>query len=308
MSKKFYSSGEVLGGFLSFLQYEKRSSPHTIKAYERDLHQYISYCKREAKEPWSNTNQQDIRLYISAKHREGLSGKSLQRHLSSLRAIFNYMLREGFLKSNPALGVRAPKIKRKLPTTLDIDQLSHLLNLPENASINIRDKAIMELFYSTGLRLSELASLNLNDLKGSEGLLTVTGKGGKSRLVPVGKIALQAIKKWIKVRKDFLQKNEEALFVSKIGQRLSVRSIELRIKKHSIERGIPRNVYPHIFRHSFASHLLESSADLRAVQELLGHADISTTQIYTHLDFQHLARVYDQSHPRANKKSKKLKK
>ncbi len=308
MSNKFYSSKEKLRSFLNYLQYEKRASINTLKAYERDLSQYISYCKEQNHEPWERANQQSIRLYISAKHRKGLSGKSLQRHLSSLRAIFNHMIREGFIKNNPALGIRAPKVKRKLPTTLDIDQLSHLLDIPANSSINIRDKAIMELFYSTGLRLSELASLNLDDFIKNDGLLNITGKGGKNRIVPIGKIADESIKKWIKVRKDYLSDEKKALFLSKNGKRLSVRSIELRIKKHAIDRGIPRNVYPHMLRHSFASHMLESSADLRAVQELLGHTDISTTQIYTHLDFQHLAKVYDKAHPRAQKQNnKKLK-
>jgi integrase/recombinase XerC len=212
------------------------------------------------------------------------------------------LLREGRVQANPAEGVRAPKVNRRLPHTLDADQLAHLMELPGDTPLDRRDRAIMELFYSSGLRLSELVALDVTDMRSSDGLLQVTGKGNKARRLPVGRFAQAAIEDWLSERAHLARADEAALFVSQRGTRLSPRSVEARLRQRAIEQGMPRHVHPHMLRHSFASHVLESSGDLRAVQELLGHADISTTQVYTHLDFQHLAQVYDQAHPRARRK------
>ena len=292
----------TLPQFLDYLRYERRLSSRTVDAYQRDLGEYLAYCAKLDLSPWERVDQQQVRRYVAARHRDGLSGKSLQRHLSALRGLFNYLLREGRCGSNPAEGVRAPKLKQRLPATLDVDQVGHLLEIPGDGPLERRDRAIMELFYSSGLRLSELAALDRHALHSPDGLLDVLGKGGKARRVPVGRMAREAVQSWLQVRGSLADGDETALFVSQRGGRLSPRSIEQRIRLRARQQGMPRDVHPHMLRHSFASHLLESSADLRAVQELLGHADIGTTQIYTHLDFQHLAQVYDQAHPRARKK------
>ena len=223
--------------------------------------------------------------------------------MSSIRALYRYLLRSGIVKVNPAEGIITPKTNRKLPKLLDVDQACQLLEIKENDILAIRDKAILELIYSSGLRLTELISLNINDIDFSDRILFVTGKGKKVRNVPVGKYAIEAINNWIKNRITLVNSDEEALFVSKRGKRISARSIQERVKKWAIKQGLTNHVHPHMLRHSFASHILESSGDLRAVQELLGHADISTTQVYTHLNFQHLAEVYDKTHPRAHHKN-----
>jgi len=290
--------------FLDYLRFERRLSPRTVDAYRRDLGEYLQHCSQHDLSPWDGVDQQQIRRYIAARHRDGLSGKSLQRHLSALRGLFNFQLREGRGHSNPAEGVRAPKVSRRLPATLDVDQVGHLLAVVGDEPLDLRDRAIMELFYSSGLRLSELAALDVHALANQDGLLDVLGKGSKARRVPVGRMARDAVQAWLQVRGSLATAGETALFVSRRGGRLSPRSIEQRIQLRARQQGMPRHVHPHMLRHSFASHLLESSADLRAVQELLGHADIGTTQIYTHLDFQHLAQVYDRAHPRARKKNR----
>lgn len=291
--------------FLDYLRFEKRLSPRTLEAYQQDLKDYLEFCAKHHLPPWLDVTQQQIRQFVAARHREGISGKSLQRQLSCLRGMFRYLLREGQIRNNPAEGVRAPKVQRRLPTTLDVDQTAHLLNFTGDDPLDLRDRAILELFYSSGLRLNELAILNMDALATNPGLLEVHGKGNKTRHVPVGRLALEAVQAWLKVRGNIANGDEKALFVSQRGTRLSRRSIEDRIARRAREQGMPRSVHPHMLRHSFATHLLESSADLRAVQELLGHADISTTQVYTHLDFQHLSKVYDQAHPRAKRKPAK---
>lgn len=288
--------------FLDHLRFERRLSPRTVTAYQQDLRHYLEYCKAQGLPAWESVDQQRVRQFIATRHRQGQSGKSLQRQLSSLRGMFNFLLREGERADNPAEGVRAPRVRRSLPATLDVDQVGHLLAVPGDDPLDRRDRAIMELFYSSGLRLSELAALQLDALQGSDGLLDILGKGSKMRRVPVGRLAREAVDAWLQVRGQLAAPGETALFVSQRGRRLSRRSIEQRIALRARQQGMPRHVHPHMLRHSFASHLLESSSDLRAVQELLGHADIGTTQIYTHLDFQHLAQVYDQAHPRARKK------
>jgi integrase/recombinase XerC len=222
--------------------------------------------------------------------------------LSAIRSLFRWMLREGLAEHNPATPVRAPKSGRHLPATLDADSIGQLLEIPCDTPLAIRDKAIMELFYSSGLRLSELAGLRWEQLDLGSGMVTVTGKGNRTRMVPVGRMAKQALLEWRKSRVEFASFEQPNVFVSQRGNPISPRTIQARIRHWAKHQGIPQNIYPHLLRHSFASHMLESSGDLRAVQELLGHADISTTQVYTHLDFQHLASVYDKAHPRAKKK------
>jgi integrase/recombinase XerC len=288
--------------FLEHLRFVRRLSPRTLDAYARDLRDFLAWGEQQALPAWAELREERVRAYAAARHRDGLSGKSLQRRLSALRSFYNYLLREGLAEHNPVLGVRAPKVQRRLPGTLEPDQLARLLELPADGPLARRDRAVMELFYSSGLRLAELVGLDLADLDRRDAMVQVTGKGAKTRRVPVGRLALEALDAWLAVRGQLGAADETALFVSSRGGRLSPRSVQARLRQRAIEQGSPRHVHPHLLRHSFASHLLESSGDLRAVQELLGHADIGTTQIYTHLDFQHLAQVYDQAHPRARRR------
>jgi len=294
----------LLDDFYNKLRNERQLSPHTLKNYQRDLNNLIGYCQQQSIKNWAALDEQHIRMHVSQRHRQGLSGKSLQRSLSALRTFFDYLIREGALKFNPAKGVKAPKVARKLPQTLDVDRVGQLLNIEGNDDLAIRDRAILELFYSSGLRLSELTGLNVDSLIG-ESEVRVLGKGNKERQLPVGRKAAEALKKWLAIRSNLRAEGEKALFVSQRGTRLSPRSVQQRLRHWVLKQGLDTHVHPHMLRHSFASHILESSSDLRAVQELLGHADISTTQIYTHLDFQHLAKVYDQAHPRAKSTRKK---
>jgi integrase/recombinase XerC len=242
-------------------------------------------------------------MFAARSHAGGLNPRSVQRRLSAVRGFFNYLAREGAANSNPAFDVRAPRTGRRLPGTLDVDTLNHLLDIPPDDALAVRDKAIMELFYSSGLRLAELVGLDIGQLDLADRTVRVLGKGSKTRIVPVGRKAVEAIRTWLKARGGVAAPDETALFVGRNGTRLKERAIQLRIAGWARRKGLPARVYPHLFRHSFATHLLESSKDLRGVQELLGHADISTTQIYTHLDFAHLARTYDASHPRAKRKT-----
>ncbi len=302
MSTVATSDDPLVEKFLQHLALERRLSPRTIDAYRRDLADFLKWHPHQDRLDWNTLHQSEIRSYAAQRHRQGLSAKSLQRRLAALRSFFRFLNREGLGQQNPAIGVRAPKVKRKLPATLDVDQLGHLLELPGETPLDLRDQAIMELLYSSGLRLAELVSIDLHSLDHNDAMLEVTGKGSKTRRLPVGRKALEAVDQWLKVRGELAGAGETALFVSQRGGRLSARSVQSRLALRAREQGSPRHVHPHMLRHSFASHLLESSGDLRAVQELLGHTDISTTQIYTHLDFQHLAEVYDQAHPRAGKK------
>ncbi len=288
--------------FLHHLQYERRLSPHTLKNYARDLRMIQTWCSDSNISGWEKLGPHQVRAYVAARHRKGISGKSLQRELSALRSLFNYLLREGVVENNPGQGIKAPKIKRRLPATMDADQLTQLLDAAPDDPLNQRDLAILEFFYSSGLRLAELVAIDLVDMDLNDATIEVTGKGAKTRRVPIGRKALEALQDWIKVRSTMAAADEPALFVSRRGTRLHPRTIQQRLKKWALEHGASRSLHPHLLRHSFASHLLESSGDLRAVQELLGHADISTTQIYTHLDFQHLAKIYDKAHPRAKRK------
>lgn len=291
---------QQIAQFLEYLGDIRRLSPHTLSGYRRDLAGLLDFCQQQALLDPEKILPSHIRHYIGQHHRRGLSGSSIQRQLSAIRSFYQYLGRTHNIRVNPALGISAPKQARKLPRTLDTDQLHQYLSGAGGDWLNIRDHAIAELFYSSGLRLSELSQLDLSDLDLPQALVTVLGKGQKTRTLPVGKMAISAIKRWLTVRPDTA--GEQAVFLSQRGSRISTRNIQARIRKLGRESGMPQNVHPHMLRHSFASHMLESSGDLRAVQELLGHADISTTQIYTHLDFQHLAKVYDQAHPRAKKR------
>lgn len=291
-----------INNFLAYLKNEKGLSARTQTAYKRDLDQLLVFTTAENIQQPDQLTQHHIRALIAQKHRQGLGGKSLQRLLSALRSWFRWMLREGLVQQNPAKAVRAPKSPRHLPATLDADSINQLLNIPCDTPLAIRDKAIMELFYSSGLRLAELTELHWEQLDLPSGMVTVTGKGNRSRMVPVGRIAAEALLEWRKARVQFASFEEPHVFVSNRGKPISPRTIQARVRYWAKRQGMPQSVYPHLLRHSFASHMLESSSDLRGVQELLGHASISTTQIYTHLDFQHLARVYDKAHPRAKKK------
>lgn len=295
---------ECLQRFQTKLRTERRLSPHTLKNYKRDLDHLCRFCDEHGIDNWSAIDEQHVRQYVSQRHRQGLSGKSLQRELSAFRTFFRFLINDGLIKYNPAAEVQAPKSRRKLPDTLDVDKVKRLVEIKGDDSLTVRDRAILELFYSSGLRLTELLNLNLADIDQQEGLVQVTGKGNKTRRIPIGRHALAALGQWLRVRDEFVSHDETAIFVSQQGRRLSARTVQKRLKDWALKQGIDVRVYPHLLRHSFASHVLESSQDLRAVQELLGHADISTTQIYTHLDFQHLASVYDKAHPRARKKTK----
>lgn len=292
----------VLKDFFTQLTVEVRASIHTIKSYQRDINHLSGYCEDKTIDHWADLQSTDIRSHIASRHRKGLSSKSLHRELSAIRSFYNYLLKKGLVSANPAQPIQAPKQARKLPKTLDVDQLSGLLEAGASSILEIRDLAMFELFYSSGLRLSELSALDLADLDLADKTLVVRiGKGGKSRVLPIGSKAIAAIENWLTLR-IIKPGAGDALFTSTRGTRIGQRSIELRLELWCKKKGIAEHIHPHMLRHSFASHLLESSQDLRAVQELLGHTNISTTQIYTHLDFQHLAEIYDKAHPRAKKK------
>ena len=294
---------QLLSDFLAQLTIEKRASQYTVKSYKRDLNCLSTYCESKSISLWTDLKQTNIRSYMASRHRQGLSSTSLQRELSAIRSFFNFLLKNQLTDNNPVQYIKAPKKPRKLPKTLDVDQIKSLLEAGTNSTIEIRDLAMFELFYSSGIRLSELAQLNLTDIDLTDKSLIVrSGKGGKSRMLPIGSKAVVAINTWLEHRIKSPTSTETALFISTRGTRLGQRSIELRLKQWCKKKGIAEHIHPHMLRHSFATHLLESSQDLRAVQELLGHSNISTTQIYTHLDFQHLADVYDKAHPRAKRK------
>lgn len=289
--------------FIDQLLVERRSSTHTAKAYRRDLAKLIEFCEALGISEWSDLNTHHIQSYIKTRHRTGLGRRSLQREVSAIRSFLQFLVKNRHIEDNPAKYVKAPKAAKRLPKTLDHDQINGLMNSVPESILEQRDLAIWELFYSSGLRLSELANLNLEDVDLKQGsLLVKRGKGGKSRVLPVGRCAIDAIQTWLKNRGSLATRETSALFLTKQGNRLSGRSIESRLGNWSRKHGLREIVHPHMLRHSFASHLLQASGDLRAVQELLGHSNISTTQIYTHLDFEHLAAVYDKAHPRAKKK------
>lgn len=288
----------LLEEFLHSLQH---LSANTQSAYRRDLDGLRAWCVEQELRRWRDLDGRQLRAYIAARHRRGLGGRSLQRALCAIRAFYRYLLKSGKAEANPAIGLVTPKSPRRLPHALDVDQAAELVAIKGDDPTSLRDRAMLELMYSSGLRLAELVGLDLGGIDLGDATVTVTGKGRKTRTVPVGRYAIQALRDWFKARSTLAADGEKAVFVSSRGRRISRRAVQQRFRHWSVKQGLAMHVHPHMLRHSFATHMLESSGDLRAVQELLGHADISTTQIYTHLDFQHLARVYDQAHPRARK-------
>ena len=288
--------------FIEHRRSERHLSPPTQSNYRRDLERLIKHSDRDL--PVDRIDGLAIRSLLADQHRAGRSGKSLQRWLSALRTFFQFCLANGWIQVNPAQGIKAPKSPRKLPNSLDVDAVSQLMSFSGDSWLDARDRAIIELLYSSGLRLAELTSLDLNSLDLHDASVEVTGKGNKTRILPIGSHAINALRNWLEVRRDHALDGETALFVSRRGTRLGNRAVQQRLALLGIRQGSSQRLHPHMLRHSFASHLLESSGDLRAVQELLGHANLSTTQVYTHLDFQHLASVYDKSHPRASARKK----
>ena len=287
--------------YLEHLAVERRLSAHTTENYRRDLVALLEWMDAGGIADFADIDGERLRGFIAGEHRRGLSPKSLQRRLSALRSFFRYLLKRGRLAANPAQGLRAPKAPRKLPQILDPDEMTQLVEVPTDAPLGLRDRALLELLYSSGLRVSELCALRWRDLDLAEALVRVSGKGGKVRIVPVGSHALAALAQW---KDDQRAATEAPVFPGRAGKPITPRAVQLRLRQLAQQQGIWKRVHPHLLRHSFASHVLESSGDLRGVQELLGHADIATTQIYTHLDFQRLAQVYDEAHPRAKRRSK----
>jgi integrase/recombinase XerC len=292
---------DELAAFLKRLATERRLSPHTVSAYEHDLSALLDFCEREQTASFQALDSFAVRRFAAESHRKGLGARSVARRLSAVRTFLNYLIEMGVLKSNAAVHVQAPKAPRRLPATLDPDQVASLLAISGDDPETLRDRAILELFYSSGLRLAELVGLSLGDVDAADRTVRVLGKGSKARVVPVGKQALVALRDWLAVRSELARQGELALFVGRRGARVSPRTVQKRVNAWAKRQGAPTRVHPHMLRHSFATHILESSRNLRAVQELLGHASLSTTQIYTHVDFQHLAKVYDEAHPRAKK-------
>jgi integrase/recombinase XerC len=292
--------GPLLQGYLDYLAHEKRLAAHTVHAYRRDVESLMTLAEGR---PLLRLTPHEIRRFIAQLHGRGLDGRSLARQLSAWRGFYRYLARDHGAGSNPCVGVRAPKSAKRLPQALSPDEAQTLVELPAGDDLASRDRAMLELFYSSGLRLAELAALAPADVNLVDATVTVTGKGSKTRVLPVGSHAIAALKGWLDERAGIAGLDPQALFVSRTGRRLGVRAIQSRVHRRAQEQGVSTRVHPHMLRHSFASHVLQSSSDLRAVQEMLGHASISTTQVYTQLDFQHLAKIYDAAHPRAKRKS-----
>jgi integrase/recombinase XerC len=295
-------AGRRLDGYLQYLESERRLSPHTRSNYQRDLTLLAAFCAAGAIDDWQGLDPAAARGFVAQLHRRGLAGRSIQRTLSAVRSFYRYLLREQAVTRNPFTGIPAPKSGKRLPKALSVEQAVRLVEIDGDDTLARRDRAIFELFYSSGLRLAELVALDINAIDLRDGSVTVTGKGAKTRILPVGAKARAAIGIWLGARAALAPPGEAALFLGRNGRRLGARAVQQRLKYWAVRQGLAVPVHPHMLRHSFASHLLESSGDLRAVQELLGHANLSTTQVYTHLDFQHLAKVYDAAHPRARRK------
>lgn len=291
----------LLRGYLEHLSNERRLSRHTLENYARDI---AALLQLSGDAPLEQLQVQHVRRYVAQLHSRGLGGKTLARMLSAWRGFFHYLARDHGYTQNPCVGIRPPKSAKRLPHALSPDEAGRLMEIRPGDSLAVRDKAIMELLYSSGLRLAELTGLAEDDVNFRDATVRVTGKGSKTRIVPVGSHALKALKTWLTARGELARPEEKALFVGRDGAALGPRAVQARLKRWALKLGIADKVHPHTLRHSFASHLLQSSGDLRAVQEMLGHASISTTQVYTHLDFQHLAKAYDQAHPRARRRSK----
>lgn len=285
--------------YLDYLSFERGLSPLTKENYARDIRHLLVLAEEK---PLSELNASHIRRYIATLHARNLGGKSIARILSAWRGYFEFLGLRHAYSNNPCAGMKAPKSAKTLPQALSADQTVKLVNIDGDEPLTLRDRAILELFYSSGLRLAELVGLDVNALDLQSGSVTVTGKGSKTRIVPLGSHAITALQHWLNARAFIHNADALAVFITQQGRRISGRAIQYRLKQWAIKQGVSANVHPHMLRHSFASHVLQSSGDLRAVQEMLGHANISTTQVYTHLDFQHLAKVYDSAHPRAKKK------
>jgi integrase/recombinase XerC len=300
------SAENLIAKYLEFLSFERRLSTLTCQNYARDLAQLVQLLlKTDDKLSLNELQNNHIRRFVAGLHGKGLGGKSIARLLSCWRGFFSYLIQQHGYTQNPVLGLRAPKSPQTLPHALSIEQTIKLVDIKEDDLLSVRDHAILELFYSSGLRLSELVNLNIGALDFTQGTVTVTGKGNKTRIVPLGEFAIKAVRQWLSMRPESLSfdgnPQDKPVFVGLQGKRISARNVQYRMKEWAIKQGIHTSVHPHMLRHSFASHVLQSSGDLRAVQEMLGHANISTTQVYTHLDFQHLSKVYDNAHPRAKK-------
>lgn len=295
---------EHLQNYMRYLHDERRYSNATIENYQRDLLQFIEFINAINVTDCCDVDSLHVRNFAGSRRRRGVSARSLQRSLSAIRGFYNYLLREQLIENNPVADVRAPSIEKKLPNLLDVDEINRLLTEGPQNPLKLRDHAMMELMYSSGLRLAEIVNLDINDIDLPQAQVLVVGKGNKSRYLPIGTVACKTLQRWLDARPNIIAENEQAVFVNNRGLRLSPRAVQQRMAQLGREQGMEKHVHPHMLRHSFASHLLESSGDLRAVQEMLGHADISTTQVYTHLDFQHLAQVYDRAHPRAKKTHK----
>lgn len=290
-----------IGRYVDFIKYERGYSEHTIKAYLKNINELAIYLQELGINQWPQAQSEILRRYVMEVKKAGLKARTIQLKLSSIKGFFKFLLHRRSITTDPSELLVIPKSDKPLPKNIEVDEVTQLLNFTPEQTIDYRDKAIMELFYSSGLRLSELANLDVPDLDMKQSELIVTGKGSKQRLLPMGKQAQAAIEQWLKLRAEFNKADSSALFLSKLGNRISVRQIQQRLTHWAKKQGLNNTLHPHKLRHSFASHMLESSGDLRAVQELLGHANLSTTQVYTHLDFQHLAQVYDRAHPRAKK-------
>lgn len=286
--------------YWDFLRIEKQASPHTISNYQRQLQAVCEMLSEAGTASWQEVQASTVRWVLSQSHKQGLSAKSIGLRLVALRQFLAFLVKKGELNANPAVGIKAPKVGKHLPKNIDAEQVGQLLNIQSDEPLILRDVAMMELMYSSGLRLSELQGLDLGDLDLSTGEVKVLGKGSKERILPIGSKATIALQRWLAVRLSFSPK-ENAVFLNRRGGRLSHRSIQLLFQKWGKIQALDTHLHPHKLRHSFATHLLEASGDLRSVQELLGHSSLATTQIYTHLDFQHLAKTYDAAHPRAKR-------
>jgi integrase/recombinase XerC len=294
------TGASLLQLYLAHLQHERRLSPLTCSNYARDIEALLGLA---GETPLDQLQIHHIRRFVAQLHASGLSSRTLARMLSAWRGFYQYLGRQHAFPHNPCAGLSAPKAAKTLPQALSPEQAAHLMEVEDKEPLAVRDRAMLELFYSSGLRLAELVGANLEDMDFASGEIRVTGKGSKTRIVPLGRLAIAAIQAWLSCRVQLVAADERAVFVSQRGTRISPRAVQLRLKEWGIKLGINASVHPHMLRHSFATHVLQSSGDLRAVQEMLGHANISTTQVYTHLDFQHLAKVYDAAHPRAKKKN-----